>query len=490
METYLLMIYVTIQQENAIKHLFQQNGWPFVTTDLSYGTSPKRNLHKKNQSQIYQKIISPSLLLKSSNAAMAVSEASSTGSCNSRLLYVRERSTGTLVKSSLEDTDFTPVKQARLSHPVSVENTTQFVKEDLDIPFSSECQVIVMEAEDEDTAFEDVDPHNSNYSKEIQEAVNTLYTNATLKASPEIVGGSGEHLGEGMTNAANKETVSKILSANEQLESTVIAGATSLEHNLSGTKLNAAFLGTKLPLPGKFMALEELLDIAMSDVTPLKHIPPGHKSDVYFVVDNSRNEARRLMSVRQVFHDDCGIWDSSKGTTHRQIFIKESSGRLRYVGDKNGQYCILKSVNKNPVWQPVDPQPSKDQVVIIRRCYSKLKENPNYKRRVTTFESLPGVDKSRQTLAIYEYVGEYRPPMLPHGNCRVKKFSLQEDDGSPYKRIHPDLLEIAGLQAKTHKASEVEQQIKNMDITFSGTPTTKQIRNKKYNDSKKERLTQ
>lgn len=108
------------------------------------------------------------------------------------------------------------------------------------------------------------------------------------------------------------------------------------------------------------------------------------------------------------FPDDCGSWQSDKGTTAKSYYILGHNGQLRIVFKRRGVFCAqFKSCGKKGFTQ-VNPQPADGSVLEVFRYYSKLKKDLTYQRRITWLGN--GV----------EYLGVF-PGLSPHGNSSKSK---------------------------------------------------------------------
>ena len=54
---------------------------------------------------------------------------------------------------------------------------------------------------------------------------------------------------------------------------------------------------------------------------------------------------------------------------------------------KKQQYCVEKMVARKRMFVPLDPQPSLDQILNVRRSYQQLKAFKDYTKRITWVES-------------------------------------------------------------------------------------------------------
>ena len=79
------------------------------------------------------------------------------------------------------------------------------------------------------------------------------------------------------------------------------------------------------------------------------------------------------------------------------------------VKKKVGEYC--KEVKQSFI--PLDPPPEPSSVVVVKRKYSSLARNLNYKKRVTWFDMSPEL-----SVAVVEYIGSYPTNINVHGNAK------------------------------------------------------------------------
>ena len=62
------------------------------------------------------------------------------------------------------------------------------------------------------------------------------------------------------------------------------------------------------------------------------------------MVKNDRNLVSRDKGQRSSFSDDCGIWDSSKGSSPRTYFMTLPDRKLKAVYKKGDKFCDAKKV--------------------------------------------------------------------------------------------------------------------------------------------------
>lgn len=145
-------------------------------------------------------------------------------------------------------------------------------------------------------------------------------------------------------------------------------------------------------------------------------IPDGIKNDVFFVIKNNDNVTSRGKGARTCFFDDCGVWDSAKGSTPKTYFIgNHEDGTLKITHKKGEQFCYAKKVKGKKTFIRLEPQPSPESIIELVRTYSTLKKNSSYKRRVSRL----GIG-AKNSIAVVEYFGKF-PGLVPHGNSKVNR---------------------------------------------------------------------
>jgi len=191
------------------------------------------------------------------------------------------------------------------------------------------------------------------------------------------------------------------------------------EHMITDTESSPA-----ISLTSGFLSDNECIRILTShnsrNIQP--QVPCGPKHNVYFMVDNTNNVLRESENKRRVFWDDCGAW--GKHTTVNQYYLRESGKEIRFV---NGLYCKRRKVENKLVTEPLDVQPSDDDVYTLSRFYGKLKRDNTYQKRCTWLRNGPPV-------VIVEYLGIFPPNVAKHGNA--KGIGPGE-----YVRTHPNVVE-------------------------------------------------
>ena len=73
---------------------------------------------------------------------------------------------------------------------------------------------------------------------------------------------------------------------------------------------------------------QEAFDLISGGKNVQPCIPPGNKSNAYFLVDNTQNIEKLSNNKRCDYYDDCGVWDAAKGNSRKSIFVL-SGGSLK-----------------------------------------------------------------------------------------------------------------------------------------------------------------
>ena len=164
-------------------------------------------------------------------------------------------------------------------------------------------------------------------------------------------------------------------------------------------------------LQGSFLDTPVVINYILRRETTIERIPRGVKSNVFFVVDNSQNAMRRANGKGSSFVDDCGVWKSSSSKKH--LFTRVNNEYV-YVDKKNGTYLVTVKGRRIPM----DPQPTEDDIITLKRVYTSLKRDPDYKRRISWIEGDIPSDMKRVTdnAAIVEYLGKFPATPSIHGN--------------------------------------------------------------------------
>lgn len=238
----------------------------------------------------------------------------------------------------------------------------------------------------------------------------------------------------------------------------------------TGTEDQVAYTSLQRVRHG-FLSTSKIIELlSAKDRVVLDSVPCGEKNNVYFLVDERCNRDSGLAYTRRVFADDCGIWDSKKGTTTNNYFVKDSEGKLKSVYLKNNLYCTDKRIRRKLTFVPMSPQPGEEEVIKFHRYYATLKNDPGYRKRVTCVTGTGFSD-----VALIEYRGKRNPLPSVHGNSK---------SNSPYTRTDPKVMRRIGALATSKSPREVYQEMLELN-SFSAPRDYKQVRDKKYNDAKK-----
>ena len=203
---------------------------------------------------------------------------------------------------------------------------------------------------------------------------------------------------------------------------------------------------------GYFLPLEKLVQLLLKSETCLENIPGGKKENIYYVINNEANIKNRNNRTRSNFSDDCGVWNAASGTTPKSHFWLTESGNLQTIYFYKGRYCRMvraKAANGKAErkYIPYEPQPEKEQVVILHRYYTQLNADPNYKKRVTWL----GEGGLTSVYAVVEYIGTF-PGLAAHGNSKMAN--------SEYLRTPAYVMSDVKELLKTNKPKMVFEQLK------------------------------
>lgn len=171
------------------------------------------------------------------------------------------------------------------------------------------------------------------------------------------------------------------------------------------------------------------------------------------------------------FSDDCGVWDSSRGSTPKTYFIaNHEDGTLKIAHKKGEQFCYAKKVKGKKTFIPLEPQPSPESIIELVRTYSTLKKDSSYKRRVSRL----GIG-ANNSIAVVEYFGKF-PGLAPHGNSKVN---------TEYIRTPATVMSEMSDLLKRENPLNVYNKLTLNNDELHGPRNRKQVSNKKYNDKKK-----
>lgn len=209
-------------------------------------------------------------------------------------------------------------------------------------------------------------------------------------------------------------------------------------------------------------------------------IPNGVKENIYFLVCNKTNQERRERGLKSEFHDDCGAWLTSNAQTTKTAYLKPANpdGPFKHMHCRNGTYCHERQIKGVKQFFPFEPQPDEDSVIHIHRHYCSLKENPQYKKRVTW------ISNNTHPIALVEYIGQF-PGRSKHGNthnnddsyCRTpaavrSALSQQISHGKTPKEIY---------NAQLHEP-DIHNQLRNTQQIYNQKRFRLSLKNSRGND--------
>ena len=159
----------------------------------------------------------------------------------------------------------------------------------------------------------------------------------------------------------------------------------------------------KTVVSGKWLTSKQLYQELNNSNDIFSTVPIGPKNSKFIVVDNSSNSTRQQNQQRYNFFDDCGIWASGQAQSAKTSHIL--SQNLKQVTKKGEKYCVRVKRSGVYSWVPLEPQPSKADVVVLHRYYATLKCDNSYKKRVSWFTSTVNTEIGKK--AVYEYLGTF-----------------------------------------------------------------------------------
>lgn len=230
---------------------------------------------------------------------------------------------------------------------------------------------------------------------------------------------------------------------------------------------------TKKPdyVSNNFLETSEVLYILSNQHESIPYIPPGIKENTRYIICNKENVHRRSVGQKNIFFDDCGVWDWKKGKTNKSHYSCDDPNAFKHIFYKNGLYVRERRVGNKKVQEEIKPQPL--NVVVLHRYYTVLKRSPSYKRKVSWLEG----DES--TTAFVEYIGKYPETISAHGN-------MKKHEGEDFRRTNPDTIKKIESQSKYLTPREVYKTLSKED-SFNGPKDFKQCQNIAHNKRKKEK---
>ncbi|XP_064102293.1 uncharacterized protein LOC135212631 [Macrobrachium nipponense] len=158
---------------------------------------------------------------------------------------------------------------------------------------------------------------------------------------------------------------------------------------------------------GRFMDAFRVFQVMLHKHPSGTSVPDGTKENVYFLLNNEINMARRGKGKLCRYLDDCGAWSVNASCKSHHYVIRGE--QLDNVDLKAGLYCKeLKGLKV-----PLDPQPSDDELITFKRYYVSLKRSPTYRKRVSTVAKCPNSLAHLKSLAVIEYIGLFHTESEP-----------------------------------------------------------------------------
>ena len=92
-------------------------------------------------------------------------------------------------------------------------------------------------------------------------------------------------------------------------------------------------------IPNCFMETSKAVNLVLNTETCYQHIPGGKKENVFFVLNNESNQAKKEGNGKSYFSDDCGVYESTSGTTPATYYLLQENGDLRKIYYYKELYC-------------------------------------------------------------------------------------------------------------------------------------------------------
>ena len=183
----------------------------------------------------------------------------------------------------------------------------------------------------------------------------------------------------------------------------------------------------------------------------------------------------RNKNTRSNFRDDCGVWDSGKGSTPQTTYLILPSSELKHIvkrKDLGDRYCFERKRKGKKEYVPLNPQPNENELLTLHKHFGYLKLDNNYKKRVSWLSR-----GGNTQIALVEYIGGY-PGLCPHGNAKHK---------AEYVRTPQFVMTEMGELLKTNKPQHVYNKLTAKHDDLSGPANLQQLYSKKNRDKVKER---
>ena len=205
-----------------------------------------------------------------------------------------------------------------------------------------------------------------------------------------------------------------------------------------------------------------------SKATDHSTIPRGIKENVTFVLSNTENITRKKAGRKAQFFDDCGVYKTNTLKTHHFV---QKDGRYMYIEKRGEKYVTGRTRT------PLEPQPTENDVLILKRYYSILKRSQLFKRRISWLENCPKTESETGLLSV-EYIGIFPVDVTPHGNAKSSK--------TEYVRTAPSVIEKVKKMTDTQAPRAVYGEL-ILENSTEAPRDIKQCQNATYAQKKKER---
>jgi len=138
------------------------------------------------------------------------------------------------------------------------------------------------------------------------------------------------------------------------------------------------------------------------------------------------------------------------------------------------KYCREVKADGKRTYQPYDPQPTPDSLIVVDRYYATLTANDAYKRCVTWLAVNGDGVGSR---AVYEYIGQH-VASAPHGNTK------NSSSAEPFGRMPAATMERVGEILKSNRPQDVYNQLIVNNDAASAPRDSRVVRNAKLATSR------
>jgi len=129
-----------------------------------------------------------------------------------------------------------------------------------------------------------------------------------------------------------------------------------------------------------FLSVADTIQLMRTGVNAVAAVPTGVKNNVFFVLNDDHNSARRLKGVKGKYWDDCGSW--KKGTCPTTHYRQRDDGSYQTLRLTKNGYAIR---NKS-TYTVLHPQPDPCEVITLHRYYTSLKADDKYKGVASRFQ--------------------------------------------------------------------------------------------------------